>query len=129
MQGRTVSFKNTIEVMTSNMGSQDILAAMQTDPDSVKARVMSQARHPSFAVPWRLFLPHQTWQTREPTPCDCYQDTDSILQRVHSSPYTVLCFIAAVCVACMGCGRCWGDAPVQTAIHALCHTSAAIKSR
>ena len=59
VQGRTVSFKNTIEVMTSNMGSQDILAAMQTDPDSVKARVMSQARQPQPGTPpiaWSRYM-------------------------------------------------------------------------
>lgn len=43
-QGRTVGFKNAIIVMTSNMGSQDILQAMQIDPDSVKGRVMAQVQ-------------------------------------------------------------------------------------
>lgn len=41
-----MGFKNAIVVMTSNMGSQDVLQAMQIDPDSVKSRVMVQVRAP-----------------------------------------------------------------------------------
>ena len=44
-QGRTVSFKNTIIILTSNMGSQYILEGMKRDPDSVKEIVMDQVRH------------------------------------------------------------------------------------
>jgi len=41
-QGRTVSFKNTILIMTSNLGSQAILEGMAAgDRDSVKDTVMS----------------------------------------------------------------------------------------
>jgi ATP-dependent Clp protease ATP-binding subunit ClpB len=43
-QGRTVSFKNTIIILTSNMGSQYILEGMKRDPDSVKEIVMDQVR-------------------------------------------------------------------------------------
>ena len=57
VQGRVVGFKNAIIVMTSNMGSQDILQAMQIDPDSVKSRVMAQVRRPDHVPcstpPWR----------------------------------------------------------------------------
>ncbi len=41
-QGRTVSFKNTILIMTSNLGSQAILEGMSAGArDSVKDTVMS----------------------------------------------------------------------------------------
>jgi ATP-dependent Clp protease ATP-binding subunit ClpB len=40
-QGRTVSFKNTIIIMTSNMGSQAILEMGNSDPQRVKEVVMS----------------------------------------------------------------------------------------
>lgn len=41
-QGRKVSFKNAILIMTSNMGSQYIVEGMQKDPEGVKEMVMSQ---------------------------------------------------------------------------------------
>ncbi len=41
-QGRKVSFKNAILIMTSNMGSQYIVDGMQKDPEGVKDMVMSQ---------------------------------------------------------------------------------------
>lgn len=41
-QGRKVSFKNAILIMTSNMGSQYIVDGMHKDPDGVKDMVMSQ---------------------------------------------------------------------------------------
>ena len=41
-QGRMVSFKNAILIMTSNMGSQYIVEGMQKDPEGVKELVMSQ---------------------------------------------------------------------------------------
>ena len=44
-QGRTVSFKNTIVVMTSNLGSGDILDTMTAlDADLLRERVMRQVR-------------------------------------------------------------------------------------
>ncbi|DBA72970.1 TPA: Chaperone protein ClpB3, chloroplastic [Trebouxia sp. C0005] len=43
-QGRKVSFKNAILIMTSNMGSQYIVDGMQKDPEGVKDMVMSQVR-------------------------------------------------------------------------------------
>jgi len=46
-QGRTVDFKNTILIMTSNLGSQDILEGMDEDgrlSDDVKARVQQLLR-------------------------------------------------------------------------------------
>ena len=39
-QGRTVSFKNTIIIMTSNLGSQVILEGVASDPGAVKETVM-----------------------------------------------------------------------------------------
>lgn len=41
-QGRKVSFKNAILIMTSNMGSQYIVDGMQDNPQAVKDMVMSQ---------------------------------------------------------------------------------------
>lgn len=41
-QGRMVSFKNAILIMTSNIGSQYIVDGTQKDPDGVKDLVMSQ---------------------------------------------------------------------------------------
>ena len=41
LQGRKVSFKNTIIILTSNLGSSYILDMGQKDPDSVKDMVMS----------------------------------------------------------------------------------------
>lgn len=45
--GRTVDFKNTVLIMTSNVGSQDILEAQQrgTTYEELKALVMQQVRH------------------------------------------------------------------------------------
>ena len=44
-QGRTVDFKNTIVVMTSNLGSADILDTLTAfDPDLLRERVMQQVR-------------------------------------------------------------------------------------
>ena len=45
-QGRTVDFKNTVVIMTSNLGSQDILEAQQghQDADEVRRLVMTELR-------------------------------------------------------------------------------------
>ncbi len=45
-QGRTVSFKNAIIIMTSNMGSGAILDGMQekADPELIKEKVMEMVR-------------------------------------------------------------------------------------
>jgi ATP-dependent Clp protease ATP-binding subunit ClpB len=45
-QGRTVDFKNTVIVMTSNLGSHDIqrLSADGTDPDLIKEAVMGEVK-------------------------------------------------------------------------------------
>ncbi len=43
-QGRTVNFKNTVIVMTSNLGSSRIQAMEGTDPALVKMEVMSEVR-------------------------------------------------------------------------------------
>jgi ATP-dependent Clp protease ATP-binding subunit ClpB len=46
-QGRTVDFKNTVIVMTSNLGSQEIqrLSMAGADPDLVKEAVMGEVRN------------------------------------------------------------------------------------
>ena len=41
-QGRQVSFKNSIIIMTSNMGSQYILEGMRQNPEGVRETVMTQ---------------------------------------------------------------------------------------
>ena len=41
-QGRKGSFKNSVLIMTSNMGSQYIVDGMQKDPQGVKEMVMGQ---------------------------------------------------------------------------------------
>jgi ATP-dependent Clp protease ATP-binding subunit ClpB len=43
-QGRTVDFKNTIIVMTSNLGSHKIQAMETSDPEIVKLAVMAEVR-------------------------------------------------------------------------------------
>lgn len=43
-QGRVVNFKNTVLIMTSNIGSHVILDKMQRDPAGVKEEVTSQVR-------------------------------------------------------------------------------------
>ncbi|HEY5801075.1 MAG TPA: AAA family ATPase, partial [Burkholderiaceae bacterium] len=43
-QGRTVDFKNTVIVMTSNLGSQQIQAMEDSDPAVVKLAVMGEVR-------------------------------------------------------------------------------------
>jgi ATP-dependent Clp protease ATP-binding subunit ClpB len=43
-QGRTVDFKNTVIVMTSNLGSQKIQAMEESDPALVKLSVMAEVR-------------------------------------------------------------------------------------
>ena len=43
-QGRTVDFKNTVIVMTSNLGSQNIQAMEGSDPSVVKLAVMGEVR-------------------------------------------------------------------------------------
>jgi ATP-dependent Clp protease ATP-binding subunit ClpB len=43
-QGRTVDFKNTVIVMTSNLGSHDIQRLAGQDPDLIKDTVMGEVR-------------------------------------------------------------------------------------
>ncbi len=43
-QGRTVDFKNTVVVMTSNLGSQMIQAMAGSDPTLVKTAVMAEVK-------------------------------------------------------------------------------------
>jgi len=43
-QGRTVDFKNTVIVMTSNLGSHRIQAMEETEPSVVKMAVMAEVR-------------------------------------------------------------------------------------
>ncbi|SFV08528.1 ATP-dependent chaperone ClpB [Pseudoduganella namucuonensis] len=43
-QGRTVDFKNTVIIMTSNLGSQKIQAMEDSDPALVKLSVMAEVR-------------------------------------------------------------------------------------
>jgi ATP-dependent Clp protease ATP-binding subunit ClpB len=43
-QGRTVDFKNTVIVMTSNLGSHKIQAMEESDPSVVKLAVMAEVR-------------------------------------------------------------------------------------
>jgi ATP-dependent Clp protease ATP-binding subunit ClpB len=43
-QGRTVDFKNTVVIMTSNLGSQWILSASETE-ESMRDKVMETVRH------------------------------------------------------------------------------------
>ena len=60
-QGRTVSFKNTILIMTSNLGSQAILEGMSAGQrDAVKDTVMSMVGAWSH-----IFMPSR----RHPEPC------------------------------------------------------------
>jgi len=43
-QGRTVDFKNTVIIMTSNIGSHHIIELAQSHPDEMKVRVMDELR-------------------------------------------------------------------------------------
>ena len=43
-QGRTVSFKNTIIIMTSNLGSHVILEGVASNPEALKETVMQLVR-------------------------------------------------------------------------------------
>jgi ATP-dependent Clp protease ATP-binding subunit ClpB len=43
-QGRTVDFKNTVIVMTSNLGSHKIQAMESSDPEVIKLAVMGEVR-------------------------------------------------------------------------------------
>lgn len=43
-QGRTVDFKNTVIIMTSNLGSQEIMNRQGEDPDVVKEAVMDEVK-------------------------------------------------------------------------------------
>ena len=43
-QGRTVDFKNTVVIMTSNIGSQYIVDDVARDPETMKTRVMEALR-------------------------------------------------------------------------------------
>jgi ATP-dependent Clp protease ATP-binding subunit ClpB len=43
-QGRTVDFRNTVIVMTSNLGSHDIQRMAGQDPDLIKEAVMAEVR-------------------------------------------------------------------------------------
>ena len=43
-QGRTVDFKNTVIVMTSNLGSHEIQRMAGQDPDLIKEAVMAEVR-------------------------------------------------------------------------------------
>lgn len=52
-QGRTVSFKNTILIMTSNLGSQAILEGMAArDQERVRETVMAMVRVPFLPCKW-----------------------------------------------------------------------------
>lgn len=53
-QGRTVSFKNAIIIMTSNMGSQAILESANQSHEHVKELVMDQVRS---LTPWKTQIP------------------------------------------------------------------------
>ncbi len=44
-QGRTVDFRNTIVIMTSNIGSHYIQELSQSDPAAMEQRVMEEVRH------------------------------------------------------------------------------------
>jgi len=50
-QGRTVSFKNAIIIMTSNLGSAAILEGVASNPEAVKETVMQLARPCAPALP------------------------------------------------------------------------------
>ena len=43
-QGRTVDFKNTVTIMTSNLGSQEIMNRQGEDPEVVKEAVMDEVK-------------------------------------------------------------------------------------
>ena len=43
-QGRTVDFKNTVIIMTSNLGSQEIMNRQSEDPEVVKEAVMDEVK-------------------------------------------------------------------------------------
>ena len=43
-QGRTVDFKNTVSIMTSNLGSQEIMNRQGEDPEVVKEAVMDEVK-------------------------------------------------------------------------------------
>lgn len=43
-QGRTVDFKNTVIIMTSNLGSQEIMSRQGEDPEVVKEAVMDEVK-------------------------------------------------------------------------------------
>ena len=43
-QGRTVDFKNTVIIMTSNLGSQEIMNRQGEDPEVVKEAVMDEVK-------------------------------------------------------------------------------------
>ena len=43
-QGRTVDFKNTVIIMTSNLGSQEIMNRQGEDPEVVKEAVMAEVK-------------------------------------------------------------------------------------
>ena len=43
-QGRTVDFKNTVIIMTSNLGSQEIMNRQGVDPEVVKEAVMDEVK-------------------------------------------------------------------------------------
>lgn len=66
-QGRKVSFKNAILIMTSNMGSQYIVEGMQKDPGAVREMVMSQV-----SLTCMLPQPHQHL-LRGFKPCSLYR--------------------------------------------------------
>ena len=53
-QGRKVSFKNTIIIMTSNLGSGFILEMGQASSEAVKDMVMNTVRapHAASAIPY-----------------------------------------------------------------------------
>ena len=64
-QGRTVSFKNTILIMTSNLGSQAILEGMSAGQrDAVKDTVMS------MVCAWTPFLVPSRCHPEPCKPCE-----------------------------------------------------------
>jgi hypothetical protein len=89
LQGRKVSFKNTIIILTSNLGSSYILDMGQKGPDSVKDMVMSIVRpitaHP-FSSAVLLLLSRILQRKTDPLPMLLQMPASSSLLEAHASP-------------------------------------------
>ncbi|KAK9811777.1 hypothetical protein WJX72_009807 [[Myrmecia] bisecta] len=118
-QGRKVSFKNTIIIMTSNMGSQDILAHLGAPVDQIKDLVMLQVRQhfrPEFVNRVDEFIVFKGLTKEEIKKIVCIQ-AKRVQKRLNAKKITIKLDDSAVdFLAARGYDPVYGARPVKRAV-------------